>query len=67
MVGRLEGVCTRGVGKEAMGEGEDNGDEDNENEMVVDEGQGGMRWAISGWASEARGEGEDGGGGKGAQ
>jgi hypothetical protein len=35
--------------------------------MVVDDGQGGMRWAIEGWESEARGEGEDGGGGKVAQ
>ncbi len=34
--------------------------------MVVDDGQGGMRWAIEGWASVAKGEGEDGGGGKGA-
>jgi hypothetical protein len=40
---------------------------DNKNEMVVDDGQGAMRWAIEGWASEARGEGEDGGRGKGAQ
>jgi hypothetical protein len=42
-------------------------DNENENEMVVDDGQGGMRWAIEGWTSEARGEGEDGGGGKGAR
>jgi hypothetical protein len=35
--------------------------------MVVDDGQGGMQWAIEGWASEARGEGEDGGGEKGAR
>jgi hypothetical protein len=35
--------------------------------MVVDDGQGGMQWAIEEWASEAREEGEDGGGGKVAQ
>jgi hypothetical protein len=34
--------------------------------MVVDDGQGGIWWAIEGWASEARGEGEDSGGGEGA-
>jgi hypothetical protein len=34
--------------------------------MVIDDRQGGVQWAIEGWASEARGEGEDGGGGEGA-
>ncbi len=28
MVGRLDAVCNRGVGKEAMGEGEENGGEE---------------------------------------
>ncbi len=28
MVGRFDAVCNRGVGKEAMGEGEDNGGEE---------------------------------------
>jgi hypothetical protein len=32
MVGRLDAVCNRGVGKEAMGEGEDNGGEEEHNE-----------------------------------
>ncbi len=32
--------------------------------MVVDDGQGGMQWAIEGRASGAREEGENGGGGK---
>ncbi len=31
-VGRLDTVCNRGVGKEAMGEGEDNGGEEECNE-----------------------------------
>ncbi len=35
--------------------------------MVVDDGQGWMRWEVEGWVSEVRGEGEDGGGGKGVQ
>ncbi len=32
MVGRLDVVCNRGVGKEMMGEGEDNGGEEERNE-----------------------------------
>jgi hypothetical protein len=32
MVGRLDAVCTRGVGKEVMGEGEDNGGEEERDE-----------------------------------
>ncbi len=31
MVGRLDAVCSRGVGKEAMQEGEDNGWEEEHN------------------------------------
>ncbi len=86
MVGRLDVVCNRGVGKEVMGEGEDNrGAEErdkahpfnktsgetqrrhqkcndkvlnNQPMMAVDVGQGGMQWAIEGWASEVRGEGK---------
>jgi hypothetical protein len=32
MVGRLDAVCNRGVGKEAMGEGEDNGGDEERDE-----------------------------------
>ncbi len=32
MVGWLDAVCTRGVGKEAMGEGEDNREEEEHDE-----------------------------------
>jgi hypothetical protein len=32
MLGGLDVVCNRGVGKEAMGEGEDNGREEERNE-----------------------------------